>query len=62
MRADAIPWKRLSPNVRKKTAGGTLSVTMTMDLANAGFAFEPDWYWRIVEIVEGDGTFGAAAS
>lgn len=32
---------------------------MTMDLANAGFAFEPDWYWRIVE---GDGTFGASAA
>jgi len=32
---------------------------MAMDLANAGFAFEPDWYWRIVE---GDGTFGAAAA
>lgn len=32
---------------------------MAMDLANAGFAFAPDWYWRIVD---GDGTFGAAAA
>ena len=30
-----------------------------MDLASAGFAFEPDWYWRIVE---SDGTFGASAA
>ena len=30
-----------------------------MDLTSAGFAFDPDWYWRIVE---GDGTFGATAA
>lgn len=32
---------------------------MAIDLASAGFAFEPDWYWRIVE---SDGTFGASAA
>ena len=32
---------------------------MATDLANAGFAFGPDWYWRIVE---SDGTFGANAA
>jgi len=32
---------------------------MAMDLTSAGFAFDPDWYWRIVE---GDGTFGATAA
>jgi hypothetical protein len=32
---------------------------MAMDLASAGFAFEADWYWRIVE---SDGTFGASAA
>ena len=32
---------------------------MAIDLTSAGFAFEPDWYWRIVE---GDGTFGATAA
>jgi hypothetical protein len=32
---------------------------MAIDLASAGFPFESDWYWRIVE---GDGTFGATAA
>jgi hypothetical protein len=32
---------------------------MAVDLANVGFAFGAEWYWRIVE---GDGTFGAAAA
>jgi hypothetical protein len=32
---------------------------MASDLTSAGFAFDPDWYWRIVE---GDGTFGATAA
>jgi hypothetical protein len=32
---------------------------MGIDLANAGFAFRPEWYWRIVEA---DGTFGASAA
>jgi hypothetical protein len=32
---------------------------MAVDLANVGFAFGADWYWRIVE---GDGTFGATAA
>lgn len=32
---------------------------MAVDLANAGFAFDAEWYWRIVET---DGAFGAAAA
>jgi len=32
---------------------------MAIDLATTGFAFQPDWYWRIVE---SDGTFGATAA
>jgi hypothetical protein len=32
---------------------------MVVDLANTGFAFAAEWYWRIVE---DDGAFGAAAA
>jgi len=32
---------------------------MGIDLANAGFAFAAEWYWRIVE---SDGTFGASCA
>jgi len=32
---------------------------MAVDLANAGFAFDAEWYWRIVET---DGAFGAIAA
>jgi hypothetical protein len=32
---------------------------MALDLASTGFAFHPEWYWRIVE---NDGEFGAAAA
>jgi hypothetical protein len=32
---------------------------MAMDLANAGFAFGAEWYWRIVET---EGSFGASTA
>lgn len=34
-------------------------ITMSMDLASAGFAFEAEWYWRIFE---GDDGFDAASA